>query len=402
MKNILTLLVLVLIFSDSCFAQPIKLSYPEVLNLALENSPLVKQINSQTQNFKADALELSTWQNPELSAEVRPYVSGGKEKDQEYEIGLALPLRLSDFGTRNKVASLISQTADIDKKTALLSLSQDIRLAYARSWLLQDGLSRSSTVLKRIEAIRKSTGDKTASGLFPRSILSLLDAQISKIKAERIGMQAAALRADSELIRKTGLSTQSLKLAPLDISEVKVEIDSEYSSSVPAAARIKLLRSLTDSQRRLTRLDSYSRFTPKVAFEHTDDGDDRIVAGLSFELPLFDRNQAGRLRQEAEHSLAISQETFQSGPAFVEAANSLKQSANSSLKSLELFRSGVIPQLLLSLSEIEREISAGQASPLQLVQTLGELFSAEDRYLELWEQSLLQRAELTALLGEEV
>ena len=72
-----------LVLAQPAFSLEQPLTYPEVLDSALNNSPLVRQIEAQAQHSIASGLELSTMQNPEISAEVRPYVSGGEDKDQE-------------------------------------------------------------------------------------------------------------------------------------------------------------------------------------------------------------------------------------------------------------------------------------------------------------------------------
>ena len=96
-------------FAAVCvFTIPARLSFAqslteeEALASALSRSTTVKQIDADLAEKLGDAKTLKTLSNPELEARFSTPVSDeGESSDNEYEIGIAQPFRLSRFGSAN-------------------------------------------------------------------------------------------------------------------------------------------------------------------------------------------------------------------------------------------------------------------------------------------------------------
>ena len=71
----------------------------------MQKSPIFSRIQSRLSKDKAEIKELALIANPEFNAEYRPYVSKAIDQDEEYEISLVQPLKLGDFGKRQKKLS---------------------------------------------------------------------------------------------------------------------------------------------------------------------------------------------------------------------------------------------------------------------------------------------------------
>lgn len=378
------------------------ISYDEVLQAALENSPFVAEIKAQSEKIRAEGVQLKTLNNPELSGEVRPYVSQHNNLDEEYEIGLSQPLRLSSFGMRQRVGQLIEESASIDKKLALIEFSGNLRLIYLKAWALQEKEKFTKSLTSQTKSLSDMVQRSTSQGLFPASISKLFEAQIEKLSAELIGVSADRKRAIAELIKKTNSISKEQVLSALDLGPLPKEDSLSDTSLLPIVDAKRLRLKIATAQRELSRLDSFPKFAPRIAFEHTSDGADRVNVGFQIEIPLFDRNQAERIKSDADARASRSDISSVESGKLQDEVSLILEAVKASSEQAKKYKEKVIPALVAALSAAEREFKAGQGNPQQVFQNLIELSSAQDSYLELVLKALSERVELSIITGKEI
>ena len=109
------------------------ISLTEARALALEKSPLVPALDNEYAARLAEAVEVELFPNPELGVGVNVPVDWKDSRgDNELELSLSQPLRLSYFGTRKAVSELIQKSASSEQKAAVFKLLKEVDLACRR------------------------------------------------------------------------------------------------------------------------------------------------------------------------------------------------------------------------------------------------------------------------------
>jgi hypothetical protein len=373
------------------------LTFDQVLTMALDQSPTMKQIAQTRATYRAQQKELSLFENPQLSAEVRPYTAHPSGLDLEHEVSIAQPLRISNFGARQHVARLIAETADIETKLLLVQFEQQLLLSYGRVWALQERAQFLSKLMKRADSLLAKVSTASTGGLLPASTKQLILAEQKRLHVERSAIIAEQEKARAELIKSSGSSLTAASVAALTLGALPSDIIMD--DSIPLVQRVNAKSLLAIEQHRLARLDAFPQFTPRIAFDHTADGDDRILVGLTFPLPLFDRNQPEKIQAQAEEATQQAMKKYVDDGVLQHEVRLLVSSARSSMAQAQSLRTDVLPTLEAAYTAAEHEVFAGQGSPLQLWQVLTEMRDLQQRYLELWTQALSYRTELSMLTG---
>jgi cobalt-zinc-cadmium efflux system outer membrane protein len=372
-------------------------SYDSVLTQAFEHSPALKQIQSQLSSQKAEGLKLKTLENPEISVEVRPFSAHSSGAEQEHEVAISQPLKLSNFGSRQRVAELITESSDIESKILVIEFEQQILAAYSKVWALQTRKAYLSSLLDKTETILHKIKKASDAGLVPSSTSKLILAEQKRLKIEHAGIKSEELKALASLNRICGINIPNQNFIEVKLSELPAEI--RASNEIPLVQKIRLMSRLSSEQSRLAELDSYPEFSPRIAFDHTADGDDRVILGISFPLPIFDRNQSEQLKAEAEKTSILAKQQYLENGSLQTELDLLLESSKSSLLQAQQLKSEVLPTMEEAYTAAEREVSSGQGTYLQLWQVLSEMRDTQQKYLELWVQSLSQRSELSILTG---
>lgn len=392
-----------LLLAPSAFAEEISLD--ALLSAALSNSPRYRELLSAVAEKRGEAVLTRTLPNPELEGEIRPKSGSGNGAHNEYEITLSQTLKVSYFGIRNSVGALLNQAATVEEKFSILELTQSLKLVFAKAWVEQERERLLSEARIRAEEIYRTVEASAQQGAIGRGEQKLIRAEIERVDAELGGIRADLMRSRAELIRLSGAAIGSARLkkpALPDLPDKDSLLKRFDDSFLPLQSRFELLAEVADKQADLARKDAFPGFAPRIGIEHTEEGDDRIIAGFSFELPFFDRNQGERIKSEAASSAARSWVRYAKSGALREELSSLLVSAQGLTEQTSKFERSVVPLLREALTAYSEQLKAGQGVVFQIWETQRELTETSDRALELWLKALSMRSELTILVGEEI
>ncbi|MCB0360940.1 MAG: TolC family protein, partial [Bdellovibrionales bacterium] len=321
--------------------------------------------------------------------------------ETEYEVSVSQPLRLSSFGARSRVASLLEQVSSVEEKLALNELIQKLTLLYGKAWAMQEGHRLAQSAAERSAALHRKVRDAASKGVIPQSVEKLFLAESAKLKIAVSGLEADRKRAFAELLRASGVSLRGWTLERPTLREID-DRPLDAAEEIPLVKRLEMRRKIALEQHSLARLDSFPRFAPRIALEHTEEGDDRIIAGFSVALPFWDRNQSERIERSAALVQSRAEASYYAGGVFQEELSLLHDSYRASLIRAERFSKEVLPVLQSALSTAEDEFEKGQGSALQVWQVLRELADAQETYLETWVRALSEKVELAILLGKDI
>jgi len=380
-----------------------QVSYDQILAQALTASPAIVQSDAELAAMLAEGIAVATLPNPELQAEIRPAVASRGTADRtELAASISQPLRLSYFSLRGEVSRAIERAARADQKLAILRLTQEIRLAYGKLWALDERRTELDQAKGRAARVARFLEEATKKGLMGAAESALFVAEQRRLEADRLGLEADRARAEGELLRLSSYPLPIGQIAPLPLPDLPKELAPDLQQSLPEVERATLMLDLAKTQVDLARKDSFPRFAPVIGYERTGEGTQYVGLGVTFELPLFDRNQAERLKREAEQRAAAAKTAYLKSHTFEREAALVLGSARAVEAQAAAYRQNVIPTLLHAVESHEKLLRAGQGAMLQLWQSQKELYEAQAKYLELWSEALARRVELTVILGKEM
>jgi len=372
----------------------------EVLDRALNESPLVASIEASIAEARAVGLTNGALENPTLDSEVR-FPSSYREQRGADEVAVALsqPLRMSDFGPRRRVNELVQSIADEDRKVALLTFAQKVKLAYTKAWALERRSSELARYRETTGRIERVVQDAAEGGLLGSSEGLLFKAEAKRTKLELSALESDTKRAKAELNKISGFEVNgSLTKPPLGAPPA-LETLLGSAELLPAQARAKLAATLAYEQQRQAELDAYPKFAPRLVYERTNDSTSYFGVGISVELPFFNRNQGERLAKGADAAAAERFAAYLSGDAYRQEVSSLLESLKASTAVINGYEDEIIPTLIQALDAEEKLFASGKGAPTRLWQVLRELSNAQQEVLERLVRLYSDRIELVTITG---
>lgn len=399
--------ILTIVFAVTCAVSSVaaaedrQVSLDDVLKTALEKSPELGRINSMLAERLGEAEETRVKQNPSLGTELR-VPADGRSGDKEYEAKVYQPLRVSDFGFRSSLSALIRESASIEEKLALVEFTQSLSLTYAKAWAVQERRSILASSQERAKGILNNVHDIAGKGFLPEGDVAVFEGEVSLLSAEMVGADADRKRAVAELIQASGMELWSARLLPPPVPRLPPDeevLRQAEQNALPVQQRADILARVARKQVELARLDGFPRFSPGVGYETTNDGGHQVVIGFSIDLPIFDRNQAARIRSlGAENAATRLREQATSG-RLAEQARLLQEAAAGLADQRRRFEKEVVPAREKATKAYRKQFDAGQGTAFQVWQAQRELTDVKLRALDLWLQEQAVLTQLGILLG---
>lgn len=385
---------------------PGALSLEQLKIIALEKSPLAKQIDADFSKKLAESIKINLLPNPELNSELRiPEKSSGGKGDNEVDVSISQPFKLSNFGLRSEVSKLIENAATSEQKAAILELTQSLTLSYVKLWALQQKQIFLEEAKRRAEQKAKAVKEASTKGLLGAGDEKLFVAEARKISAQLIGVDADIATVVAELMRITGFDLKNVRtLKPLIEPPLAVEelIRLGNKSSIGIINRSKLFARVAERHYQLAVRDTFPTLSPRLVYEHKDDQTDSIGVGISIPLPFSDWNQSEKIAQLGELNAARAKADYANSEIFREEISSLNRSFNSSLQQAIIYETEVVLAFQDALKFHERQFETGQGTILQVWQTQRELNNSKEEALEFWVKAFTARAQLSIVIGKEL
>jgi cobalt-zinc-cadmium efflux system outer membrane protein len=382
------------------------LTLDEFRAIALEKSPLVAEIDTQYAREVAQAYDTEVFKNPEVQFEqvyTRAHLRG--DNDAQTNASVGLPLRLSNFGAKSRVAALLRQSGDVQRRAKLLEFTQRLVLLYSTMYVLQRSeellLEAERRAAKKVELVHQGVKQ----GLLTEGDHQLFEAEKYRLQAQRAGLRANQAALQAELSGVLGTPCQIKAATPVAVSVLpheEVLITKAKESSLSEGARAELVARLYGEQRRLAELDAIPEFAPRIVYQHTNDGGDFIGAGISVPLPLFNRNRGVIERTTAELAAAERRRDVLVGGGLETQVRALRIAAESSAEQANIFQRNVVPSFREALRSQEQLYAQGKGNVMQVWQTLRTYNDAQREALVVSLAAVTTRMQLSVLVGEEL
>lgn len=392
--------------SPAVSACQLSLSLDEFRAYALKESPLIAEIDRDYALQIARSFDAEIFSNPEVTVE-QTYTRmaiGGANDSQSY-VSLGQPLKISQLGARQRFADLVRKAGDLEKKLKLLEFQQKLFAQYHSLLFLQEAQVALSEAAGLAADGLTQVKRAVAQGLLSEGDEALFEGEFFRLQAQVMGLSAQMDSLQRELSVVLGTTckvtaAKGLEVSPLpELSEI-ITIASQ--SDISEAARLRALEEVAREQERVARLDQLPLITPRVIYQHTNDGGDFIGGGISLPLPLWNRNQGERTKTSAELSAVQRRQQFLQGGGLQGLLSTTRSAAAYSQQQASLYTTKVVPAFQRAYRAQERLYRQGKGTVLEVWQTLRAYTDAQEQALGLKAQALSERSKLVILVGQEV
>ncbi|MFP2956639.1 TolC family protein [Myxococcus sp. 1LA] len=375
------------------------------VTLALEHSPRLIEGRAEAASARAQwaGANLLLQNNPQLQASVGPRL---RDEPDTLELNVSVSQQLEIFGqqgARRDTARATLEASRFRLESLQVELAADVRQAFGRALAAERALRLSEDALKLAEEGLKTAKERLEAGA-----------------ASRIEMNIATVergRARQEQVRATRLRGQTLAelklLLGVDPSE-DITLEHEFQTDmtpqpalpvlVERAAQqrqdVKAARAEWDAARAELRVASRDALPrPSVGLAYGREENDTILQGtFAIDLPVFNRNQAGRgtsaaREQQAQQRLAATERFVR---AEVELALNRYQAAQAAAA---LFDTEVLAALQENQDLVTEAYRAGKVDFLQLLIIRREALEARRDYIEALEELNAAHAQLLRVMG---
>jgi outer membrane protein TolC len=385
----------------------LSLALDEFRGYALKESPLLAEIDRDYAAQLARAFEAETLSNPEVTVE-QTYTSmrvGGANDSQSY-VSLGQPLRISQLGARQKFSELVRKAGDVEKRQKLLEFQQNLLAQFHALLFLQETQSAIAEAAGLAADGLTQVKRGVSQGLLSEGDEALFEGELFRLQAQVVGLQARmeSMQRELALLLGTHCSIEAVRSGRevAALPSVGELIDKASHSALSQSARLTLFEQVAREQERIAQLDQVPLITPRIIYQHTNDGGDFFGGGFSLPLPIWNRNQGERTKVAGEVSAMQKRQQFLGAGGLQNLIGTAHAAAAYSQKQASLYSTKVVPAFHRAYTQQKRLYAQGKGTVLEVWQTLRAYTDAQERSLEFQVQALSERMKLSLLVGEEI
>ena len=380
--------------SDSvpqAFSEPAELRLRDAMAAALVHNPELRSFAWEVRAAEARALQASLLPNPEAGVEVENIggsgaVSGFDGAETTFSIS-QLFLCGGKLKTRARLASLDRELSAFDYETRRVDVLTTVAARFVQLLGAQKrvGIAEEAhevaalvfeVVTKRVEAGDLSPVEQT------RSRVTVSTSRLA-LKQTRRNLTAARLR----LAALWSSTAPTFQIAEGRLESVPDALPTDTTlaaliSQNPDIARWAAQMSKRQTALALARADAVPDITVEGGVRHLNDGDDTaFVVGLTLPLPLFDRNQGGRL--EAAYNIQKAHEESRAAENRVRTAlSSGYETLSAAHATVTTLRDDILPNARSAFEATKTAFQEGRFGYLDILDAQRTLIHLEVEYLD--------------------
>ncbi len=411
MKRLVPLAVLLLALPSPAAAAPPPPALPELVTwddlpaLVRAASPELAAAGAQAAVSRAELTEARRLPNPSVGYGTLHLLAGENTVDgTQHQLIVEQPLLIGgQRAARERLAR--ARIAAAEREVALTF--GDV-LARARDALvaLQAAEARLAAQSTTTEAVRHLLGvvtERATAGSASRYDVLRLTSELAQAEADLAELTAQRDAASAFLAATLGRADWAPRApATLALAEVPTDPDALWARVQAGSPALEVARLREAAARRAIDVERREAWpTPAIALGPmvtTDPGSANLYAGLTLDVPLFDRNQAGLERARLELLAATAtREALETAlrAQVVAAARTLAARR----RALDAFEREVLPDLP-ALDALSREAwRAGQSGVLDLLDTVRTRAELTQRHVDLRQAALAAELEALRVLG---
>lgn len=382
-------LALSLSFIPTAFAEP--LDKEAALSQALKNNPRLIAALARIEGAEGERLQASFMPNPQAMLELENF--GGTDEQEGFgsaEITLGLQQEIEIAGKRGKRTKIADYGIQITRQQAIaeaLSLLAETEYAFMRVAIAKERLAlaekRLSLADKTHETVKKRVSAAAASDIqHTKTDIEQSAAKLEKNKAaaelaEAQSVLASLLGAPSisgdDMLVQAGLRTLP------DLPNRAALLDAVRNTPQARAAEFAKMRAT--SQLDLAKAEGVPNPTFGLGFRRFNENDSTaLIAGVSFPLPVFNRNQ-GSVKAAKAGIVEADATARQQDLNLTASAIAAWEKLAAAHKETEAYQSDMVPSAEHAYAQASDGYSAGRFSFLDLLDAQRTLYEVQEARL---------------------
>ncbi len=372
--------------------------------VAMVFNPDLRVARLELNVMRATAEHAGLWEDPVFGVDLERIVSGAGGLDPWVvgsTVGLTIP---------------ISGRLDAEKQRAGAALAAEFDRLAAREWATRAMLrerwmewsaatwrAESAEALSvRLREIAELAARQEVAGSLSRVESRLFAVELATREAEQVVLESKARELEHELRLAMGLSpAATITLVPVMTFPVRELAAEEYPAQMeefnPELAAIRAQYEVADRALRAEVRRQYPDLTIGPGYG-TDQGDDRVLLGVSLPIPLWNRNQQGVAEAEAQR--IVAREIFATTYEHLSArlAIALIQHHAGRLQR-EAIESSVAPMADEQEAEVRRIAAMGRVEPLIMLEAIKTQYVAQLQLIDARLAESISAIRVDELLG---
>lgn len=380
------------------------LSLIEAEAVVLVFNPDLRQARLEANVTRATAAYAGLWQDPALGVDLERILScagGANPWVAGSTIGITIP---------------ISGRLEAEKARAGADLAAELDRVAAKEWATRSALRElwvewsaarvraevAEELIARLRDVAMLADRQEQAGSMTRVDARLFRVELAGREADLIAATARVKELELQLRAMLGLAPQSpLALVPsvtfaartTNVDELRPLLD----SSNPELAAVRAEYEVAEQSLRTEVRKQYPDLTIGPGYG-TDQGDNRVLLGLSLPIPLWNRNQQGIAQASAQREVARNRfETTYEHLASKLAIALTRFEAGKAQRAL--VESSVVPLADEQEADVRRVAALGRVDPLLLLESLKTQYAAKVRLVEARASESIGAVRLDELIG---
>ena len=395
--------------TPSTFSEPATLTLRDAMAATLLHNPELASFAWELRSAEARVLQAGLPPNPETAIAVDNFggsgeLAGANGAETTFTISqLFLPGGTLD--TRIRLASLARELSAFDYETTRVNILTDVRTQFVNLLRAQ----RHITLAERAHELTTQVFDVVAKRVHAGD-LSPVEKRRSGITVSTTGL---ALKQAHRTLNKARIRLAALwnstrptfALAKGNLDQVAstlptAEAIAEFVSSNPEIARWAVEISKRETALDLARVASLPNITIEGGLRHFNDADNTaFVLGLALPLPLFDRNQGGRL--EAAHNINKARWEHRTAELRVRTALATGyESLSASHLAVTTLRDDILPNAHSAFVATKTAFEEGKLGHLDILDAQRTLIQLEGNYLDALATFHISASEIERLIAQ--
>jgi cobalt-zinc-cadmium efflux system outer membrane protein len=361
----------------------------------LERGVAVGPLRAEVEVAKAGSVGSGSWPNPEVSLEREQVFStaGGSEN----RLRISVPVPLGRLGLERDMATRAGEIAGARADGRLQELVAEFRSALSRTYFAEAREAAMRTALATYDDVERIVSARVASGEEARYDLQRVRLARTTAGARLEGQMATAQEARLTIALALGRPVT----APIRLTAVASRLPGhgDLASRIeghPALAALRLERERTQRAHDLAEARRWP--DPALALGLKEAGGFGYTAGISWPLPLFERQQGALASADAEGSRLKAEESAVRTRLAVEAAQALA-SVRGRRAAADSFATNAMTKLGDLLRTAQIAYREGQAPILTVLDAHEAALAAQLEHLGLLESAHEAELRLDRALG---
>lgn len=380
------------------------LTLAEAEAVALVFNPDLRLARLEANVTRASAANAGRWEDPVLGVDLERIVAGAGGANP-WVVGSTLSITIP-----------ISGRLEAERMRADAALAAELDRLAAREWTTRAALreqwvewssarvraDETSELIARLRDVAALADRQEQAGSMTRVDARLFKVELAGREADLVSIAARARELELQVRAMLGLSpTAEVALVPtVRVSARATSADELASMLERSSPELAAVRSAYEVAERSLHAEVRKQF-PDLTIGPgygTDEGDDRVLLGLSLPVPLWNRNQLGVAQATAEREVARGRFDV----AYEHLASKLAIAITryeSARKQRELIESTLVPLAEEQDADIRRVAALGRIDPLLLLESLKAQHAAKIRLLDARAAESSAAARLDELIG---